>query len=60
MTIQSVKDVTLSKIPNLDSAVTRAADQIASVGVESNTGNTFVVSIVMLNQPLRSNVPNLD
>jgi hypothetical protein len=52
MTIKCVENVTLSQIPDFDSAVGGTTDEVATIRVESNIVDTFLVSIVVLNKAL--------
>lgn len=74
MSIQRVQDVSLTQVPNLDWTILRRADKVATIRVESDTLDSFLVqvaiseiwasflgmSIVVLNAALRTNIPDLD
>ena len=75
MTKQSVEDVALTQIPNLHCAVSRRAEQVATIRVEGDFVEggletalllTFfllfheILTSVVLNESLRANIPNFD
>jgi uncharacterized metal-binding protein len=49
MTIQSVKNMSLSEIPDFDSGIVWTANEVSSIRMECDWTNAVVVSIVMLN-----------
>jgi len=60
VTIESVEDVALSQIPDLESRVLGSREQVAAIRVEGNLIHISRMGIVVLDEPLRSNVPDLD
>lgn len=52
MTIKCVEDMTLSQIPDLYCAVGGTTNEVASIRVESNIVDAFIVGIVVLDEAL--------
>lgn len=60
MSKKCVKNMALSKIPDLKSRIIGCWEKESAVGVEYNLVHLICVSIVMLEKPLAPNVPNFD
>jgi hypothetical protein len=59
MAVQTVQDMALSQIPDFYSWISWCRKKVAPIRVESNWGDCLVGSIIMLDQSLTSDVPNL-
>ena len=60
MAVQGVKDMTLSQIPNLNGAILGGRGQVPTTWVEINTIYNIIVSIIMLNESIRPDIPNFN
>ena len=60
MPIQGVEDVPLTQIPDFQGRVVGRGEQVSAIGVEVDLVHVGAVGIVVLNQPLASDVPNFD
>ena len=60
MPIQSIEDMALSEIPDLDGTVVAAGKQISSIRVESNLVYSISVGVIVLKESVGSDVPDLD
>lgn len=60
MTIQGVKNMTLSQIPDFHGAVGGATDKITAVRVKGDIVDTLVVGIIVLNKALRTDIPDFN
>ena len=60
MPVERVKDVTLTKIPDLDSRVAGCRKKVSSVGVESDLVDAVGGGIVVLNWLLTADIEDFD
>lgn len=60
MSIKSIENVAIPDIPNLESWIKWPREQVTALGVESNWGYSVIVSIIVLEESLRSHVPYFD
>ena len=60
MSIETVENVSLSEIPDLDSGVSSSREEVPSVRVEGDLVDRLVGGIVVLDESLASDVPDLD
>ena len=60
MAVKTVKNVTLAKVPNFDGSITCCWEQISSIWMESYLVHRISGTVVMLDQSLTSDVPDVN
>lgn len=60
MAVQSVQDVALSQVPNLERRIVAAGQQVSSIRMEVDLIHLSAVGVVVLDQALAPDIPNLD
>lgn len=60
MAIQSIKNVSLTQVPDLEGRVVARGEQVAAIGVEVNLVYIATVCVVVLDEALASDIPDLD
>ena len=60
MSVQGVENTTLAQVPNLQGGIVASRDEEAAVWVECDRVDSISVRIVVLDQPLRSYIPDFN
>ena len=60
MSIESIQDMALPEIPDLEGRISTCREQVPSIGMEVNLVNLPIMGIIVLNESLTPDIPNLD
>jgi len=60
MPVKSIKNMSLSEVPNFEGSIGTCRKKVSSVRVECYLINLITVSIIVLEQSLTSNIPDLN
>lgn len=60
MSVETVKNVPLAEVPDLNCGVSGSGQKVSAVGVEGDLIHGVVVGIVVLDESLASNIPDFD